>query len=373
GSGRWLKNSPDTNDKMYPNAIDRFRHAGSELECLTWIQGEADGEGGALWNPAIYRAKFAELMQDFASDLGDAFPPFHLQISGFSGPSGSSKTYPEVREAQRVLPPSTLVGTAVGRPLWDSAFHYTVATYQAVGQMFAGAVLKNLYGMSAPMYPPLMPDTVATLDSITDGSIMGRYCFSIGWTRGGMPVPLTSVRPDQYFALTADGIPLDTSLVWYRISPRDPSRVQIGLRNDSITLNYNWLLTYDATAGGERAPLATIDPTTGDTIFATAFYELPVELSSGPPASVKEFSVQSVVPNPAANAIHCYLYSYKHETMTVELLNTLGVMLRSESAVVEEGLQDIPISTDGVASGNYWIVLRDENGNESIQRAVFFH
>ena len=162
----------------------------------------------ALWNPAIYRTQFAELMQDFFSDLSDTFPIFHLQISGFSGDAGSAGTYPQAREALRVLPPSTLVGTAIGRPLWDSAFHYTVSTYQAVGQMFGGAVLEDLYGTNTPMYPPLMPDTVATLDSILDGSILGRYCFSVRWTRGGTPVPVTSVHLDQYFALTANGIPL---------------------------------------------------------------------------------------------------------------------------------------------------------------------
>ncbi|HEX5315894.1 MAG TPA: sialate O-acetylesterase, partial [Candidatus Kapabacteria bacterium] len=209
GSGRWLKNSPDTNDKMYPNAVDRFRHAGSELECLTWIQGEADGQGGGvLWNPAAYHTQFGNLIRNFESDLADTFPVFHLQISGFSGNANSTGAYPIVREAQRVLPPSTIVGTAIGRPLWDSAFHYTVATYQAVGQMFAGAVLKELYGINAPMYPPLMPDTVATLDSITDGSIKGKYCFSIGWTRAGKPVTLTSLSAFQYFAIGESGIPV---------------------------------------------------------------------------------------------------------------------------------------------------------------------
>jgi hypothetical protein len=378
GSGRWLKNSPDTNDKMYPNAVDRFRHAGSELECLTWIQGEADGQGGGvLWNPETYHTQFANLIQNFESDLADTFSVFHLQISGFSGNANSTGAYPIVREAQRVLPPSTLVGTAIGRPLWDSAFHYTVATYQAVGQMFAGAVLKELYDISAPMYPPLMPDTVATLDSITDGSIKGKYCFSIGWTRAGKPVTLTSLSAFQYFAIGESGIPVplyDTSQVWYRISPTDPSRVQIGLRNDSIAPKSNyWFITYDAIANGENAPIATIDPTSGDTIFATAFYELPVNLSSKPPASVKELSIQSVVPNPATNVIYCDLLSAKHETVTIELLDNLGAILRSESITVEQGFQAISISTEGLASGDYWLVVRDENGNESIQKAAFFH
>jgi hypothetical protein len=374
--GRWLKNSPSSPDTMYPDAIDRFRHAGSELDCFTWIQGEADGEGAALYDPEVYRTQFDTLIHDFWSDLQDSFPVFHLQISGYSGSISGAGTYPEAREALRVLPPSTLVGTAVGRSLWDTAFHYTVSTYQAVGRMFAGAVLKELYGISASMYPPLMPDTVATLDSITDGSILGRYCFSIGWKRDGIPVKLTSLTPLQYFGLNDGLLPLDTSLVWYRISPHDSTRIQIGLRNDSITsllLKNYWYVTYDDIADGEHAPLATIDPISGDTIFATTFYELPVQLTAGPPADVKEFDLQFASPNPTNNAIQCYVLSYKHETMTIDVVNNLGLTLRHQTVTVEEGEQIIPISTEGLSSGNYWIVLRDENGNQSVQKAIFIH
>jgi hypothetical protein len=375
GSGRWLKNSPNASDTMYPNAIDRFLHAGSELECFTWIQGEADGEGGALFDPKVYRTQFDTLMHNVWSDLQDTFPIFHLQISGYSGQTGSPGTYPEAREALRVLPPSTLVGTAAGRSLWDSAFHYSVTTYRSVGQMFAGAVLKNKYGISYPMYPPLMPDTVALLDSITDGSIKGKYCFSIGFTRGGIPAKVSIVSPYQYFWINKDGLPLfnneDTTEVWFRISPTNSSRVQIGFRNDSITPMSNyWSITYDAIANGEFAPLATIDPITGDTIFATTFFELPVQLPTGPPASVREFDVQTVDPNPTSDAIQCYVFSFKHQTMTIEVVNDLGVSLRQQSAVVDEGEQIVTVSTDGLLSGNYWIVLRDENGNESVQKAA---
>ena len=148
--------------------------------------------------------------------------------------------------------------------------------------------------------------------------------------------------------------------------------MQIGLRNDSVTLNYNWLATYDATAGGERAPIATIDPMSGDTIFGTAFYQLPVVYPSTN-ASVNEFSVQNVVPNPTTNVIHCYILASKHETVTIELCDNLGAPLRRESVVLEEGLQDIPVSTEDLASGSYWVVLRDEGGNQSLQKAILVH
>ncbi len=370
GNGRWLKNSPDPIDSMYPNAVDRFRHAGSELECFTWIQGEADGQSGGLVDPNLYRTQFSTLLQDFSSDLQDTFPSFHSQISGYSGQSGPA-TYPEAREALRLLPPSTLVGTAVGRSLWDGAFHYTVSTYQAVGRMFAGAVLKQLYGLNEHMYPPLVPDTIATLDSIIDGSISGKYCFAIRFNRGGTPVNLTSLTASQYFGLNFNGIPLDTSLVEYRISPQDSSCVQIWLRKSTIPKDTNhWFVTYDATAGGELAPLATIDPVSGDTIFATAFYNLPVQLRAGPSADVKEIRIQSVSPNPTNDAIQCSIVANKHEAVSIEVVNNLGLTLRRQQAVVDEGQQIISISTSGLSSGNYWIVIRDEQGNQSVQKAV---
>ena len=368
-TGRWLKNSSSQYDTMYPHAIDRFRHAGSELDCITWIQGEADGEGDWLFYPDVYRTQFATLMQDFMSDLGDTFPCFHLQISGFSG-SSKPETYPQAREALRVLPPSTIVGTAIGRPLWDSQFHYTVATYQSVGRMFAGAFLFTQYGIQMPMYPPLLPDTIADLDSITDGSIAGRYCFSLGWTRAGLPVGLTIVRPDQYFTLHRDGMEFDTGSIWYRISPKDSSKVQIGLRNDSITLDHDWQVTYDPIAAGDRAPLGTIDPLSGDTIFGTSFYELPVRFSASADAGVSDLSIQSIVPNPTSNAINCYVLAEKHEIITIILYNERGVALCRSSAVLEPGTQDIPVSTDGLSSGNYWVALIDDNGQEIIVKAI---
>jgi hypothetical protein len=224
------------------------------------------------------------------------------------------------------------------------------------------------------MYPPLMPDAEATLDSITDGSIAGRYCFSIRWTRDGKPVKLTAIFQKQYFGLSLNGLPIDTSLTWYRIDPSDSSRVQIALRKpDSITLGEPWYVTYDAVADGEFAPLATIDPMTGDTIFATTFYNLPVVIPTGPSADVKQFNVQYVAPNPASTDFQCDILSDKHQTVTVDVMDDLGIALRSQQAVLEEGMQLISISTAGLPSGDYWIVVRDESGNESIQKAVFYH
>jgi hypothetical protein len=55
------------------------------------------------------------------------------------------------------------------------------------------------------------------------------------------------------------------------------------------------------------------------------------------------------------------------------VVNDLGATLQRETATVQEGEQIISIPTQGLLSGNYWIVLRDENGNQSVQKAVIIH
>jgi hypothetical protein len=311
-------------------------------------------------------------MYGFQDDLADSFPIFHLQIGGYSTPQLPAMSFPEVREAERVLSPSTLAGTALGRSL-DDELHYSVPTNWAVGKMFAGAVLKERYDLDSPMYPPLLPDTAAFFDSIMDGNILGHYCFSIGWTRDGNPVSLSAVTIAQYFAIHKDGVEIPPEKVWYRIDPHNPSRVLVGLANDSVSLGHDWRITYDAGSAADVAPLAYIDRANDDTIFATAFYELPVITHSGPTLGVKDFNVKFLVPNPSSGAIDFYVLAFHPEAVSVELRDNLGIVLHHQTAILEEGTQDIAIPTEGLPSGNYWIVLRDEKGAMTVQKAVLVH
>jgi hypothetical protein len=370
-SGQWLRNAEAPEDtSIYGHALNRFLSVGSSLECLCWIQGETDGMD--LPDPATYCTAFSKLMHGFQSDLADSFPIFHIQIGGNSTLQLPAMSFPEAREAERVLPPSTLAGTALGRSL-DDELHYSVPTNWAVGKMFAAAILKERYGMASPMYPPLLPDTAARLDSIMDGSILGHYCFSIGWARAGNPVSLSAVTIAQYFAIHKDGVEIPPEKVWYRIDPSNPSRVLVGLANDSVALGHDWRITYDAGAAADLAPLAYIDRANDDTVFATAFYELPVVIHPGPTLGVKDFNVNLLVPNPSSGAIDCYVLAFHPQAVSVELRNNLGIVLHHQTAILEEGTQDISIPTVGLPSGNYWIVLRDEKGSINVQKAVLVH
>jgi hypothetical protein len=177
------------------------------------------------------------------------------------------------------------------------------------------------------------------------------------------------VRASQYFAIERDGVEIDTSQVWYRVDASDPSRILLGLKNNSITLDHDWRITYDATSEADRAPLATIDPGSGDTIFATAFFELPVRLDRAPVMGVQNFRVERIAPNPTGNVIRCSILAFKHETIDVAVRDERGAGIRRNSFVVEEGLQNIAISSDGLASGTYWIELSNESGM-TVERAV---
>ena len=365
---QWLRNPADPEDtSIYGHALTQFLNAGSSLECLCWIQGESDGLN--LPDPDLYRTAFRALMQGFQTDLADSFPIFHLQIGGNSTLQFPPMSFAEVREAERSLPMSTLAGTALGRSL-DDELHYSVPTNWAVGEMFASAILNKHYGISSPMYPPLMPDTAARLDSIMDGSIQGHYCFSIRWRRNEVEIPLSSVTVAQYFAVYKDGVEIPPENVWYRIDPLDPSRVLVGLVSDSVALGHDWRITYDASAGADLAPLAYIDRTNHDTIFATAFYQLPVDTEPSPTLGVNDLRVKLLVPNPSSDAIHCYVLAFHPEAVSIELRNDLGIVLRRQNTIVDEGTQDIAIPTKGLPSGDYWIVLRDEKGGITVQKAA---
>lgn len=214
------------------------------------------------------------------------------------------------------------------------------------------------------MYPPLMPDSAATLDSITDGSIPGLYCFSVRWTRDGVPVKLTSLTPQQYFGLTAGGIPIDTSLVWYRIAP-DSTRVLVGVRTKAITLDYTWSVTYDYAAESERAPIATVDTASGDTIFATAFYDLPVQL---PTASVSDddgtVPIPELFPNPSSRSISLDVSELSGPLDAMLISETGEIVMQESYSANHPSMLTFDLSSE--SSGSY--LLRVSNGQAHIDR-----
>jgi hypothetical protein len=348
-SGQWTRTEANHFDSsIYGSALRRFRHAGSLFEAITWIQGEADGS--FLPNPTTYRKAFATLKDEIVEDLGHATLFFHLQISGSSVPNAWVGYLSQVREALRELPGSTLVGTAIGRSLEPDNIHYSVTTVHAVGNMFADAILATRFGKSSPMYPPLQPDAAAR-------ATRGATTCSIGFRRNGASVALRSVHDAQYFCLYQDGSQLDTSKVWYSLSS-DSSEVIVGLKAGTFDTGHLWNITYCPTAGADMAPIATILPETGDTLYATGFWELPVVIGD---LSVHAAEVASRQMKVAAQGNRIRIRSTSESTaiLTAIISNECGANMRSEQISLLDGTATLDAN---LPAGVYWLTLQ-ENGH----------
>lgn len=370
---RWYRDPVHPLDSgIYGRALRRFRAADAPLQALLWIQGETDG--AALADPNLYTSAFKTLLDGFRTDLAQPdLPAFHLQISGNSNPGASIAYLPVVREALRVIPYSTLVGTAAGRSINPDGLHYTVPTYTAVGVLFADAILSSFTGRLSPTYPPLTPDTTAFLDS-SSAHPADRF-LRLHWRRGSGPTTaLSFVNDRQAFVIARDKrVYFDTSQVWSAIDPKDPASVVVGLRRDSLSSGHSWSVSYIRTAGAEHAPLATIvpglDAGTYDTIFAVAFLDLPVYLpGTQPTRSVPEVSNINVYPNPSRGSLSVTLISAKRQSATVELSDIDGRSISSTAVQLGDGENDISIPITSLPDQAYLVSIKA--GNVAVVRKI---
>jgi hypothetical protein len=258
---------------------------------------------------------------------------------------------PEVREALRALPHSTLVGTAVGRSLLKDGLHYTNTTYAAAGRMFAGAISSQFYGVTRSSYPPLEPEPTGYIDS-TNGS---SYFVRLKWQRGSTAATaLRFLTSDQAFALRRDFVQLyDTSQVWSKIDPDDPGSVLVGLRGGSVEPHHAWTLSYLTNSGADRAPLAQIIGPEEDTLFGVGFLDLPVlTLDSLPPRLVRDLTDLQLFPTPTRSALTILVRSTRSQTVTLELCDITGRLLRTSTEQLLPGwnhlnlsLAELPVQT----------------------------
>jgi hypothetical protein len=364
--GQWIRNPLGTEDTgIYGRSIHRLREAGAIIDALFWIQGESDCS--TVTNPEVYRTAFERLMSGFHTDLRDTFPIFHSQISSYEGITAGG--YPAVRESERDLPSSILVGTAVGLPLQGDHLHYTAETYRTVGRMFADAFLAEKYHLSGGhLYPPLIPDSAATLDSISHAASGHRYCFLLRFTRGGSPADLRIVTASQYFVLHRDTMAYDTSEVWYQIAPNDFSKIQIGLKSESIDLNYKWYVSYDAFGASDQAPVATFDTITRDTIFATAFFRIPVQMPNKRASVHDSPKLAGIIST--GDAIECPIFVEQNDEVTVTLRDVLGAERLRSSCMIAAGHTVLDIPVHDLVAGCYWVTLQYGNRTRDVTKVL---
>lgn len=123
-AGTWKRNATKHDDPntAYGNAIRMFMAAGGNMEAICWIQGEADVVYTSLDE---YRDGFKQLVHDLEEDLDRDLNFYHWQISGQRDNAGEWRPlgWGWIREAQRELYDSKLVGSAVAYPLSIDGIH----------------------------------------------------------------------------------------------------------------------------------------------------------------------------------------------------------------------------------------------------------
>lgn len=183
-AGWWQRNDAFHTDpsSVYGKALIRFLSAGSHFEAIFWIQGESDAVGVT---GEQYISAFKKLIENFEEDLHHTLQFFHLQIGGQNG-NPDKYSWGRIRNAQRNLPRSTLVGTAVGSPVGFDNIHYAKITEIMVGDRFAGTIAKLLHNVPNNLFPPLLPQNSADLIACTSQDPYKGYKIVLQCMRGGV-------------------------------------------------------------------------------------------------------------------------------------------------------------------------------------------
>ena len=281
-SGNWIRNNsiPDDIYTVYGRALRMFRAAGANMEAMFWIQGEADVVETSIEG---YRAAFRQLVLNLESDLQHDLNFYHLQISGQLDNGGEWRPlgWGWIREAQRDLPESKLVGSAVAYPISFDGIHYEITTTETVGHRFAAAVAHEQYGISSALYPAMLPDTAifVYIDSLRP---------ELGWkvllrcTQGENAAGLDPNEKLYQFELRCADARFDTTRVTARVHSYAPGWIEVWLEDSVILDTAGWYLSYAVRADVQGANV--LDTCTASNLpnALVAFLDLPIGSGSEP-------------------------------------------------------------------------------------------
>lgn len=82
------------------------------------------------------------------------------------------------------------------------------------------------------------------------------------------------------------------------------------------------------------------------------------------------FSLENVYPNPSKNDFTFKINSDKNIELQWELLDALGKKIKTDKVALIKGKQQFSISVDNLATGNYFIFLKDETGNQIVEKLI---
>jgi len=367
GDGIWTRNKDNPYDanSVYGQALTRLVAAGSFFEGFFWIQGETEG---LYWDDidayttdnltTYYKAAYQQLFANLENDLGSKLKSFHLQISGAEY-SKRSYTFGRVREAQRDLPNSTLVGTALGMPLHDG-IHFEAITSITIGKLFAGSVLRTLYGIKTEACNLFQPGTLYLTVPDAGDPYQGLLKIRFHGTRNGMFQKFFAPNGVSGFFIRKNGKVIDSSEIVTMIDPHDSTAIDIYTKKTGLFKSDEITLSYGAGANASTLGITDGDSTLGLPNPLVSFMDLPIDNSllvgvSGHPPAIQ------LLANPVRSDLHFQLQNLKGERVEVIVQNILGETIYHSTQLVMTSAQEVTAHLNGAQSGVYFLAVFGES------------
>jgi len=351
-AGWWQRNEALHDDiaSVYGNALRKFLAAGAKFEALFWIQGESDCVGVTKND---YSTAFRQLINNFEEDLGVPIQVFHFQIGGQIG-NPDKIDWGIIREAQRNLPLSTLVGTAVGNVIGWDGIHYSANTEIMVGDRFAGAIAKEIYSIPNNFYPPILPNNSAALEPCSFPYKGFKIVF--GTTRASLPTELKVVDTLRGFQIRVNSLLLDTSRIFAKVESSNKSIIDIFLRDSSLMPNDDLQLSYALTGDVSNVNVTDNDSSTSVPNYLPAFIDIPVLVQSGVSESI---TLLPNIPNPFSEESSFHLVLNENAFVSYSVYSIDGrLVLTNVLGMMEGGSHLIQLERGSLVSGTYEIVFR---------------
>lgn len=303
GSWKRSEGSPRDTRTVYGRALQLFRSAGGNMEAMFWIQGEADVVGTS---DSDYVKAFAQLRRNFEIDLNRSQSFYHFQIGGQLDNPGFPDhpyTWGVIRNAQRHLDSSILVGTAVGYPVSFDGIHYENVTVHAVGERFAGALADKRYNIMNELYQPIEPDS-AIVVNIDDSDTTKGKKIVLWCNRGDQSVSFISSARFHGFQLAFDSVHFDTGQTVARVNSNYPERIEITLKDSVLMDTTGWSLSYAILPDVQRANVLDTSTATVLPNALVAFMHLPVSPGTLPKPPVLGFDHPDAEPTKTPSRIY---------------------------------------------------------------------
>lgn len=119
--------------------------------------------------------------------------------------------------------------------------------------------------------------------------------------------------------------------------------------------------TYTAFLGGNYYVTTTIPCFATDSIYIDECGQSIDDTVDVSTTDISRFSGMSIFPNPTSSEATLRYYSTNSGKSTLEVFNILGKCIRREEILINVGVNNIPIRTASLATGQYFVILQDSD------------